>query len=110
MQGSTLFHDVFNRTGEWTAQDAADMRRVASLYERAANALESSEVPADYTWYRDGLARNFREAVEIARQLSALTSSSSQSAFDALFARWNARVDDLEQLESRLPPEPTRKP
>jgi hypothetical protein len=109
-QGGALFREVFNRTGAWTAQDAADMRKVASLYSRAADALAASSVPAEYTWYRDGLVQNFRGAVDIATQLSKLTSSSSQSAFDDLFTRWNLRVDALVQLEDRLPAEPSRSP
>ena len=109
-QGSKLFREVVNRTGAWTAQDATDMRKVASLYTRAADALATSAVPSEYAWYRDGLVHNFREAVEIATQFSKLTASSSQGAFDALLARWNARVDDLVKLEDRLPPNPTRSP
>lgn len=109
-QGGALFREVFNRTGAWTAQDAADLRKVASLYSRAADALAASAVPAEYTWYRDGLVQNFHEAVDIATQLSKLTSSSNQSAFDDLLSRWNARVGALVQLEDRLPPEPSRSP
>jgi hypothetical protein len=109
-QGGALFREVFNRTGAWTAQDAADMRQVASLYTRAADTLATSAVPAEYTWYRDGLLENFHQAVDIATQLSRLTSSSSQSTFDALLTRWNVRVQALTQLEDRLPPEPSRSP
>jgi len=101
-QGATLFVEVANRAGPWTAQDATDMRKVASLYGQAADTLAASQAPASYTWYRDGLVRNFREAADIATQLSGLTSASSQSAFDALFARWTARVNDLKQLQVRL--------
>jgi hypothetical protein len=101
-QGSTLFVEVANREGPWTAQDATDMRKVASLYGQAADTLAASQAPASYTWYRDGLVRNFREAVDVATQLSGLTSASSQSAFDALFGRWTARVSDLKQLQVRL--------
>ena len=101
-QGSTLFVEVANREGPWTAQDASDMRKVASLYGQAAGTLAVSQAPAAYTWYRDGLVRNFREAGDIATQLAGLTSASSQSAFDALFARWTARVNDLKQLQARL--------
>jgi len=72
--------------------------------------VAGSTAPADYAWYRDGLVRNYREAVDIATQFSTLTSSSSQSAFDALFARWTARVKDLSQLQARLDVQPTRSP
>jgi hypothetical protein len=109
-QGGVLFREVFNRTGAWTAEDSADMRKVASLYSRAADALAASPAPAEYTWYRDGLVQNFHEAVDIATQLSKLTSSSSQGAFDDLFTRWNVRVDALMQLDDRLPPEPGGSP
>ena len=108
-QGGSLFREVSNRTGAWTDQDAGDMRTVATLYTRGADALAASAVPADYAWYRDGLVQNFREAADIATQLSKLTTSSSQSTFDALFTRWNGRVKDLTQLEDRLPPEPSRR-
>ncbi len=101
-QGATLFAEVANRPGPWTTQDAADMRRVASLYGQAADTLAAAQAPASYTWYRDGLVRNFREAVDIATQLSNLTSSSGQGAFDALDGRWTARVNDLKQLQARL--------
>jgi hypothetical protein len=99
-----------NRTDAWTAQDSADMRKVASSYGQAADALAASSAPTDYAWYRDGLVRNYREAVDIATQLSNLSSSSSQSAFDGLFARWTARVKDLTQLQARLDARPTRSP
>ena len=56
----------------------------------------------NYTWYRDGLVRNFREAVDIATRFANLTSSSSQSAFDTLDGRWTARVNDLKRLQDRL--------
>ncbi len=101
-QAATLFAEVANRPGAWTTQDATDMRKVASLYGQAADTLAASQAPASYAWYRDGLVRNFREAVDIATQLSSLTSLSGQSAFDALQGRWNARVKDLSQLQARL--------
>jgi hypothetical protein len=106
-QGAALFGDVLNRTGAWTAQDAADMRKVASFYGQAADTLAASPAPAEHVWYRDGLVRNYHEAVDIATQFATLTSASSQSAFDALFARWKARVDDLKQLQARLNARPT---
>jgi hypothetical protein len=109
-QGARLFRDVMNRTDTWTAQDSTDMRQVASFYGRAADTLAASPAPAEYAWYRDGLVRNYREAVDIATQLSNLTSSSSQSAFDALFARWTARVRDLTQLQATLDAQPTHSP
>jgi hypothetical protein len=101
-QGATLYTEIANRPGAWTAQDSTDMRTVASLYGQAADALAASQAPSSYTWYRDGLVRNFREAVDIATRLSNLTSSSGQSAFDALDKRWSARVTDLNQLQARL--------
>jgi hypothetical protein len=101
-QGATLFSEVANRPGAWSVQDATDMGRVASFYGQAADALAASEAPSGYAWYRDGLIRNFREAVDIASQLSGLTSASGQSAFDALDRRWTARVTDLNQLQARL--------
>jgi hypothetical protein len=101
-QGATLFRDVANRPGAWTTQDATDMGRVASFYGQAADALAASQAPSSYAWYRDGLIRNFREAADIASQLSGLTSASGQSAFDALDRRWSARVNDLNQLQARL--------
>ena len=109
-KGATLFRDVMNRTDAWTAQDSTDMRGVAAFYGQAADALAASSAPADYAWYRDGLVSNYREAVDIATQFSRLTSSSSQSAFDALFARWTARVKDLSQLQARLDARPTSSP
>ncbi|TMC43418.1 MAG: hypothetical protein E6J23_10010 [Chloroflexi bacterium] len=109
-QGATLFRDVMNRTDAWTTQDSADMRKVASSYGQAADALAASSPPSDYGWYRDGLVRNYREAVDIATQFSNLTSSSSRSTFDALVARWTARVKDLSQLQARLDTKPNRSP
>jgi hypothetical protein len=106
-QGARLFRDVMNRTDTWTAQDSTDMRQVASFYGRAADTLAASPAPAEYAWYRDGLVHNYREAVDIAALFSNLTSSSSQSAFDALAGRWGARVKDLTQLQARLDAQPT---
>jgi hypothetical protein len=78
------------------------MRRVASLYGQAADTLAASRAPASYAWYRDGLVRNFREAVDIATRFASLTNSSSQSQFDALDGRWTARANDLKRLQDRL--------
>jgi hypothetical protein len=77
------------------------------LYGQAADTLAASPAPAEHVWYRDGLVRNYREAVDVATQFATLTSASSQSAFDALFARWKGRVDDLKQLQARLNARPT---
>jgi len=101
-QGAALYADVADRPGAWTTQDSTDMRRVASLYGQAADTLAASRAPASYSWYRDGLVRNFREAVDIATRFANLTSSSSQSAFDTLDGRWTARVNDLKRLQDRL--------
>lgn len=109
-QGARLFRDVMNRSDAWSTQDSADMRQVASLYGRAADTLAASQAPAEYVWYRDGLLRNYREAVDIATQFSNLSASSSQSAFDELVARWTARVKDLAQLQARLNAKPSRSP
>src|SRR5439155_794161 len=76
IQGARLFRDVMNRDG-WSAQDSADMRQVASSYGKAADVLAASSAPAEYAWYRDGLVRNYREAVDIAMLFSNLTSASS---------------------------------
>ena len=105
-QGARLFRDVMNRDG-WSPQDAADMRQVASSYGRAADVLTASSVPAEYAWYRDGLVRNYREAVDIAMLFSRLTGASTQGEFDALTAKWSARVKDLGQLQARLEAQPT---
>ena len=83
------------------------MRQVASSYGKAADVLAASSAPAEYTWYRDGLVRNYREAVDVAMLFSNLTSASSQSAFDDLVTRWSARVKDLAQLQARLNAQPT---
>ena len=109
-QGSTLFVEVATRPGAWTAQDSTDLRRVASLYGQASATLAASAAPADYVWYRDGLVKNWREAVDIATQLSMLSSSSSQSSFDNLYRRWTARLDDLHQLQTRLDSQQGRPP
>jgi len=100
-QGDVLLTEIGSRQ-TWTAQEATDMRTVASLYGQAADALAESRAPAEYLWYRDGLVHNYREAVDITTQYSYLTSSSYQSAFDTLNARWVARVRDIDQLEARL--------
>jgi len=110
IQGATLFRDVMNRTDAWSAQDSADMRKVASLYGQAADALAVSPAPLEYAWYRDGLVRNYREAVDIATLFSNLTSASNQGSFDSLVARWRTRVNDLNQLQARLDAKPTRSP
>ena len=105
-QGARLFRDVMNRDG-WSAQDSADMRQVASFYGQAADTLAASPAPAEYAWYRDGLVHNYREAVDIATLFSNLTAASSQGEFDALVARWSARVKDLGQLQTRLNAQPS---
>ena len=110
IQGATLFRDVMKRTDAWSDQDSADMRMVASLYGQAADALAASPAPVEYAWYRDGLVRNYREAVDIATLYSKLTSTSNQGSFDSLAARWGTRVKDLNQLQARLDAKPTRSP
>jgi hypothetical protein len=102
-QGAALFSTVANRPGAWTAQDSADMAKVAGLYAQAADTLAASTPPSSYAWYRDGLVANFREAADIATQLSKQTSASSQASFDALSQRWAARVKDYNALQARLP-------
>lgn len=101
-QAAALFDEIVNRPGDWTSQDAADMRKVASLYGQAADRLAASSAPARYLWYRDGLVRNWREAADIAMQLGGLTGASSQASFDALSARWDARLTDFDHLQTRL--------
>jgi hypothetical protein len=108
-QGAALFADIGNRQ-IFTAQEALDMRKIASLYGQAADTLGASPAPAAYAWYRDGLVRNCREAADIATGYSYLSSSSSQTAFDALYTRWLARVRDLEQLQARLEAQESRSP
>ena len=108
-QADVLLAEIGNRQ-TWTAQETADMRKVASFYGQAADALAESPAPAAYLWYRDGLVHNYREAVDITTKYSTLTSSSYQSAFDALNARWVARVRDIDQLEARLKAQESRSP
>ena len=86
------------------------MRKIASLYGQAADSLVGSPAPTAYIWYRDGLIGNFREAADIATGYSYLTSSSSQTAFDALGTRWQARVSDLSKLQARLKTQQGRSP
>ena len=53
--------------------------------------------------------QNYRSAVE--RQAVRIERlQPMQSAFDALFARWTARVKDLSQLQARLDARPTSSP
>jgi hypothetical protein len=108
-QAAALFADIGNRQ-IFTAQESLDMRKVSSLYGHAADTLAASPAPTAYVWYRDGLVRNCREAADIATGYSYLSSSSSQSAFDALYTRWLARVGDLKQLQARLKAQQSRSP
>jgi hypothetical protein len=101
-KGSALFQEVAARPGSWTAQDSADMVRVAGYYGVAADALAGAASPSDRAWYRDGMVKNLREGQDIALELSRLTASSPSSSFDALGQRWSARVADFNQLQSRL--------
>lgn len=100
--GDVLFNKVGDRTGAWNATDSGDMREVASRYSLAAEAVAAVAAPAGFDWYRDGLVRNFREAADIALQLSRLNEASSQSSFDTLIQRWTARLSDFQQLEDRF--------
>ena len=100
-QANTLFAEVAKRQA-WTAQEALDMRKVASLYREAADALVDAPAPAAYVWYRDGLIDYYRQAAEITTGYSYLSASSSQAAFDALNDRWDVLGKDLADLEARL--------
>ena len=100
--GSKLFVEVMNRNGAWTATDSADMLVVAASYAQAADILATANPPTTVSWYRDGLVKNFREAVDISTALSKQTQSSSQSSFDALIQRWTARIREFNDLQSRL--------
>ena len=86
------------------------MRKIASLYGQAADSLAASPAPTAYIWYRDGLIGNYREAADIATGYSYLNDLSSQSAFDALYTRWQARVGDLSKLQARLKTQQSRSP
>lgn len=108
-QALALFTEIGNRQ-TFTGQEAIDMRKVASLYAQAADTVAASAAPPAYVWYRDGLVRNCREAADIATGYSYLSNESSQSAFDALYVRWQARVSDLRQLQARLKAQESRSP
>jgi hypothetical protein len=100
-QANALFAEIAKRQ-TWTTQEALDMRKVASLYGDAANAMDGSPAPPAYVWYRDGLVHYYRQAAEIATGYSYLSGSASQSAFDALNKRWDALGTELTQLEAKV--------
>jgi hypothetical protein len=100
-QANALFVEIANRQ-TWTVREELDMRKVASLYRDAADALASSPAPTAYLWYRDGLVYVYRQAAEITLGYSYLSASSSQDAFDALNARWDALDKDFAELEAKL--------
>jgi hypothetical protein len=100
-QASALFSEIANRQ-TWTVREELDMRKVASFYRDAADALASSPVPGAYVWYRDGLVHYYREAADISTGYSYLSASSSQAAFEALNDRWDALAKDLTELEAKL--------
>jgi hypothetical protein len=100
-QANTLFTEIASRQ-TWTVQEELDMRKVASLYRQAAEALAASPAPAAYVWYRDGLVHYYRQAAEISTGYSYLSTSSSQDAFDALAGRWDALEKELADLEAKL--------
>ena len=100
-QAGALFTEIGNRQ-TWTVREQLDMRKVASFYGEAADALAASRVPAAYIWYRDGLVHGYRQAAEIATAYSYLSQSSSQAAFEALNDRWDALGKDFDQLEAKL--------
>jgi len=101
-KATTLFSQVANSTGPWSAQNAADMKQIALYYTQAADILVPSPVPSEWAWYKDGLVNNYRTAADITTQFSLLTASSSQSSFQSLSSRWTARTADFQQLQQRL--------
>ncbi len=97
-----LFNQVANSTGQWTAQNAADMKQIAVYYAQAADILVKAPVTSEWAWYKDSLIKNYRDRADIAMAFSTLTTSSSQSAFQALVSRWTAGANDFDQLQTRL--------
>jgi hypothetical protein len=96
-----LFNEIAGRP-TWSVREELDMRKVASLYRDAADALAVSPTPAKYVLMRDGLVHIYREAADIATAYSYLSASSGRDAFEALNARWDDLEEELTQLEARL--------
>lgn len=86
----------------WEAQDNTDMAKASVLYARVADTVATATVPARLEWYRAAMAKNFREAADITREYSQLSSSSSASAVATLDHRWNARIDEMNALADRF--------
>jgi hypothetical protein len=97
-----LFNQVGKSTGPWTAQNAGDMKQVGLYFADAADILTPAPVPSEWAWYKDAMIKNYRETADVAAQLSALTSSSSQSAFQTVISRWTARTNDFDQIQKRV--------
>lgn len=102
MQASELVNGVADRPGPWDATDSADMAKASALYASVADAVASASAPTRMDWYRVGMAKNFRDAAAITHDYSLLTASSPASAFEALDARWSARVDEVTALSVRF--------
>ncbi|MEP6693166.1 MAG: hypothetical protein ABJB39_00815 [Chloroflexota bacterium] len=101
-KAADLFRQVSDRPGAWSTQDSTDMRQVSQLYGQVAELLKTAPVDASLTWYRDGLASNYREAAAVTGAYAALTTQSSQTEFEALNTRWSARISDLQALSDRF--------
>jgi hypothetical protein len=105
-KAAALFKQVSDRPGAWSAQDSADMRQASQLYGQVADVFTSSPVDDSLLWYRDGLARNYRDAAAITSGFAALSERSAQSEMDALSKRWDARIADLKALTDRVKSQP----
>jgi hypothetical protein len=101
-QASELVTGVASRPGPWDATDSADMAKASVLYASIADAVASATTPSRFEWYRAAISKNLREAAAITREISLLTASSPASAFEALDARWDARITEFNTLSDRF--------
>jgi hypothetical protein len=97
-----LVNGVAARPGPWDAAASADMQKASALYAQVADTVARSTAPGRLEWYRAAMAKNFRDASDIAHEYALLTGASPASAFEALDKRWNERIDEQTALSDRF--------
>ena len=102
LKASELVNGVADRPGPWDPTDSADMATASLLYAGVADAVAGATAPARLVWYREGMAKNFREAAAIAHDYSLLSATSPASVFAALDDRWTARLAEATALSDRF--------
>lgn len=101
-KAAALFGQVGASKGPWTAQNSTTMLEIAANFTEAADILAAAPVTNDWAWYKDGIVSTYRDAAALAKEMSGLTPSSSQSTVLSFGSRWTTIGKRFDDLQARL--------